>query len=86
MSILQMEMTINSRVLRRELTFGRHWGGEYIYVDFGNKWNPIPHQICGGGSLQGETITYRGNDNEVFKRICKRWYNGYLRNTKNFRG
>lgn len=70
------EFTINSRKLDREVTFScRH----YIFVDLNGKPGTLGKQICDGGQLSGNTISYGGDDQEKFEKICRRWYKAYIR-------
>ena len=70
--------TINSRKLERTLTFSRP-GKYYIFVDLNRQPGTLGNQICHGGGLLGNTISYSGEDQDVFERICRRWYRAYIR-------
>ena len=74
-----MEFTIKSRKLGQDITFSRA-GDYYIYVDLNGKPGTLGRQICEGGSLMGDTIGYRGENEEQFKVICRRWYKSFIRN------
>jgi len=71
-----MECTVKSRKLGKTITFSRP-GAQYIFVNLNGQPGTLGKQICEGGFLLGETMTYRGNDQEAFKRICLRWWNAY---------
>ena len=76
-----MNITINSRKLGRPVDFYRPGRG-YIFVDLsGDGSNPgvLGRQICDGGKLIGRTISYSGEDEAVFARICRGWFRAYLR-------
>lgn len=78
-----MNLTINSKTMKQPVVFSRPGGG-YIYVDLsGDGSNPgsLGAQICDGGSLLGNTISYSGSDEAVFGRICRNWFRAYLRNS-----
>ena len=36
-------------------------------------------QICDGGGFRGSTLSYSGDDEEQFKKICKSWYRSWFR-------
>ena len=74
-----MEFTIKSHKLGQEITFSRA-GNYYIYVDMNGKPGSLGRQICEGGSLMGDTIGYRGENEERFEAICRRWYKSFIRN------
>lgn len=75
-----MRITINSRAMNREITFSRP-GSSYVYVDLNGQPGTLGNQICDGGKLMGSTITYSGDDEAVFARICRNWFRAYLRDT-----
>lgn len=68
-----MELSIRSKILGRTLTFTRP-GSSYIYVDLNGHSGTLGVQICEGGSTTGWTLSYEGNDQKEFERICRRWY------------
>lgn len=70
-------MEINSRKLGRKLTFSQPGGG-YIYVDLNGRPGSFGMQICRGGDIVGDTISYTGGDEAIFEKICRAWYRGYL--------
>lgn len=70
--------TINSRALGQEITFSRP-GSTYIFVDLNGQPGTLGKQICQGGRLTGSTISYDGEDQEKFEKICRSWYRSYLR-------
>jgi hypothetical protein len=75
-----MRFTIKSRKLGREIEFSRP-GGHYVYVDLDGKHpGTLGHQICEGGGLMGSTITYEGDDEAGFARICRNWWKKYIKN------
>ena len=74
-----MELTIKSRKLGQEITFSRA-GNYYIYVDLNGKPGTLGRQICEGGSLMGDTIGCRGENEAKFEMICRRWYKSFIRN------
>lgn len=73
-----MELTIKSRKLNSEITFTRP-GSYYIYADLNGQPGTLGNQICDGGRTMGNTIGYRGDDQEQFEKICRRWYKAYIR-------
>lgn len=73
-----MELTINSRKLEQEITFSRPGAG-YIYADLNGEPGTLGRQICQGGSLMGSTVSYHGDDQAEFDRICRNWYRAYVR-------
>lgn len=73
-----MRYTIQSRRLGRSLTFSRP-GRSYLFVDLNGQSGTLGYQICERGRLRGSTLTYSGNDQQAFERICQRWYRAYLR-------
>ena len=75
-----MEITIDSRSLKRTITFSRP-GSHYIRVDLNDGVGMLGQQICGGGHLVGSTIMYSGDDRAHFERLCRNWWRSYLRNT-----
>jgi hypothetical protein len=74
-----MHYALQSRTLQRTLTFSRP-GRAYLYVDLNGQPGTLGQQICEHGGLRGSTLTYRGEDQQAFARICQRWYKAYLRN------
>lgn len=78
-----MTLTINSRAMKQSVVFSRP-GDRYIYVDLsgdGSLPGCLGLQICDGGKLLGNTISYSGSDEAVFGRICRNWFRAYLRNS-----
>lgn len=73
-----MEMQIKSRKLGRTLTFSRP-GTSYIYVDLNGQSGTLGNQICRGGATMGSTLSYEGDGQEEFEKICKKWYKAYLK-------
>ena len=79
-----MKTTINSRI-HGEVTFFCPNNGGYIWVDLNGKPGTTGNQICDGGGLMGSTISFRGDDEEKFDKVCRRWWKAYLAATKDFR-
>ena len=78
-----MKITINTRN-HGQVTFSRP-GGSYIFTDLLNgKPGTMGHQICEGGHLSGDTISYGGEDLYEFAEICRRWWKSYLRKEREF--
>ena len=73
-----MEMQIKSRKLGRTITFSRP-GSSYIFADLNGQPGTLGKQICRGGSTTGSTLSYSGDSQEEFERICRNWYRAYLR-------
>lgn len=73
-----MELKINSRKLGRTITFSRP-GSSYIFADLNGQPGTLGNQICRGGSTTGSTLSYSGDSQEEFERICRNWYRAYLR-------
>jgi hypothetical protein len=73
-----MNLTIESRILGKSITFSRPGSG-YIYADLNGSAGTLGNQICEGGSTSGSTITYRGDDREVFNKKCRNWYKSYIK-------
>jgi len=78
-----MEYIINSRKLKKEITFSRP-GHTYIYVNLNGKPGTLGRQICDHGRLSGSTSSYRGEDIQQFRNICHKWWREYLRKDKNW--
>lgn len=76
-------MIIKSKKLGTTLEFSRPGGG-YIYVDLNGQPGTLGKQICYGGNLMGVTISYSGDDDAVFDKICRSWYKSYLRRNADF--
>lgn len=75
-----MNFKINSKKLDTVVEFSRP-GAYYIYVDFSSdKRGTLGKQICSGGQLTGKTLSYSGNDEKVFKKICKNWFRKFIEN------
>lgn len=64
-----MNFSINSRKLGKTFSFTRP-GSTYIFVN--------GRQICNGGSYAGNTLEYRGEDEDQFRAVCKNWYRSYM--------
>ena len=75
-----MTYTFFSRKLGNEITFSVP-GKSYVFIDWDGKHpGTLGQQICDGGMLRGNTITYdreRGTQ-AGFERICKNWFRRYL--------
>jgi len=67
-----MKFTIKTRD-HGEITFSRPGRG-YVYVDLNGQHGTLGNQICAGGDIMGETISYRGDSEEIFKKICRKWW------------
>ena len=78
-----MELTIKSQKLKRNITFSRP-GSKYIFADLNGKDGSLGKQICDGGYLLGNTITYTGGDQQQFNEICRSWYRSYIKNHDGF--
>jgi len=76
-----MEHSIESRILNRTVTFSRP-GQSYVYVDLNGHSGTLGQQLCEGGYLSGFTVSYWGNDEAGFRRLCQRWYRAYVRNSR----
>ena len=76
-----MNLTINSRVLGREVHFSRPGGG-YLWVDLGGMRQSDDAQMCHGGKLLGSTMAYSGDDKQRFDKICRAWFRLYLKKNK----
>jgi len=75
-----MKLTINSRKMGK-VTFSRP-GTAYIFADLsgdGSCPGTLGNQICRDGQLTGDTISYIGDDLQVFKQTCKNWFKAFLR-------
>jgi len=74
----RLEYTIKSRKLQREVTFSIP-GKSYVYVDLNNKQGALGNQICTGGELTGSTIIFQGENEDLFKKTCRRWWELFLK-------
>ena len=80
-----MKLTIISRKHQKEFFFIRP-GASYILVEIDNKHNKQTtshwprRQICHGGGFRGETVSYDGDDQEAFNKVCRAWYRSWKRN------
>ena len=74
-----MELTINSKTLGQPVTFSRP-GNQYIYWDINGQPGTLGKQPT---HLGGATLTYSGDDENEFKRICRNWYRSYIREMQN---
>lgn len=72
-----MVYIVNSRKLKRQLTFFIDGKEGYIFVDLNNKPGLLGQQICKGGYLIGSTL--RANETNFIK-ICKQWLKQYYKN------
>ena len=66
-----MQLTINSRKLKREFRFVMGDTGGYIRLSVGGDYR----QICRGGGFMGSTIMSTPED---FERDCRRWYRTHV--------
>lgn len=73
-----MELVIKSRKLGKAITFTRP-GRDYIYADLNGRVGTLGVQICRGGLTMGSTLSYSGDNEEQFKRICRNWYRSALK-------
>lgn len=69
-----MEFTIKSKKLDRDITFSLP-GKSYIYVDINGGEGTLGWQICKGTVC----ITYSGDDQLEFNKICRNWYRRYIK-------
>ena len=76
---MNFEYTIKSRKLKQDITFTRP-GSDYIYVDMNGQPGTLGLQICSGGYLAGSTVGYSGDDVDAFKKVCRNWWQKYIRN------
>lgn len=75
-----MKFVLTSKILDRKVTFSRP-GRSYIYADLNGKPGTLGNQICEGGAvMSGSAMTYSGDDDAEFARICRKWYRAYIRN------
>ena len=76
-----MTLTINSKKLGQPVDFSRPgWGSIYVDLSWdGSKPGTLGDQICDGGKLTGNTISYSGESDAAFARICRNWFRAYLR-------
>lgn len=72
------DFTINSRKLNKAITFSRP-GKSYIFADLNGQSGTLGNQICRGGSTMGSTLSYDGDDQEQFEKICRNWYRSHIR-------
>jgi hypothetical protein len=72
-----MKYKIKSRKMDCTVTFSRPGTG-YVYIDFGGRPGTLGLQICYGGHLLGNTITYRGDDEAGFEKLCRNWWKQYI--------
>ncbi|MFK4751455.1 hypothetical protein [Oceanobacter antarcticus] len=72
-----MKFSIKSRKIQQILTFSRPGNG-YIFVDINSREGTLGSQICHGGRFMGSTITYFGDDQAEFEKICRNWYRKFL--------
>lgn len=76
-----MELTINSKTMKQPVCFYRSISG-YIHVDLsGTRDYPVSlgYPICDGGTMIGRRISYAGESDAEFARICRNWFKSYLR-------
>jgi len=74
----EMKYTVHSRK-HGYVTFSRPGRG-YVFVDLNGQPGTLGKQICDGGNLMGNTISYSGESYEAFEKICNRWWRDYLKN------
>lgn len=74
----KMTFSIKSKKLNREITFSRP-GNHYIFADLNGQPGTLGKQICVGGGTMGSTISYSGDDDKEFARICRNWYRLYIK-------
>lgn len=79
-----MKTTINSKE-HGEITFFCPGSGKYVWVDLNGKPGTLGNQICQGGNLRGNTLSYYGEDQEGFDKYCRSWWKAYLRNEREMR-
>ena len=72
-----MKFEIKSRKLKQLVIFSVHH--DYIYVNLGGKPGTLCFQACHGGGFGGNTIIYRGNNQNEFEKICKNWLRKYYK-------
>ena len=72
-----MKYTIKSRKLKQTLTFSRP-GSSYLYVDANGQSGTLGKQICYNGNFTGVCLSYDGDDQAAFEKICKKWYRAHI--------
>lgn len=75
-----MKTTISSRKYG-EVTFFCPGRGGYVWASLNGQPGTLGNQICRGGELSGDTISYHG-DEAGLDRLCRSWWRGYLRNRR----
>lgn len=73
-----MEIRIKSRKTGEVFNFSRP-GREYIFCDLNGQSGTLGKQICRGGKTTGSTLSYSGDDEAEFARICRNWYRAYMK-------
>lgn len=74
-----MQVTINSKNLSRPVTFSRP-GSSYVYWDINGQSGTLGKQP----TTNGHTLTYDGESQSEFERVCRRWFRRYLKDLKLF--
>lgn len=64
-----MKLAIRNQKLGRKITFSRP-GSHYIFLDTNRQPGTLGHQPTDHGS----TLTYSGDDQGEFEKICRAWY------------
>ena len=71
----------HSKKLNLDINFFVVDNGGYLFVEIEGERR---RQACDGGKFRGECIyisfKHTENHNELFERICDRWYRSYIKN------
>jgi len=73
-----MKFQINSRKLDKIITFSRP-GSSYVFIDLNGNPGTLGNQICDGGCLSGSTVTFSGEDQRGFEKVCRLWWRTYIK-------
>jgi len=70
-------MEIKSKLLKQKLTFSQP-GETYIFVDMNGQPGSLGRQLF----KDGGAVTYSGDSDRVFAKMCRRWYREHMKDGK----
>lgn len=76
-----MKLTIQSQKIEKAITFTRP-GESYIFADLNGQPGTQGVQLCKGGSTMGSTMSYEGDSQEEFEKVCRSWYRSYIKDAE----
>jgi hypothetical protein len=75
-----MIYSMSSKKFGKDVEFFCHAGSGYVFINFNGLPGIMGLNICEGGKMYGPAVWFCGED-EQFKRLCRKWWSRYLKNS-----